>query len=93
MLNKFLLAQMKRGRVGTVFGRCRREYVCTIDGGDVMTNQVYALILAAGVTAGTTLWDTIINLITDPPSVVYDGEWVTGCNRVVRHFFGESIRG
>ena len=48
-----------------------------------MTNQVYALILAAGVTAGTTLWDTIINLITDPPSVVCDGEWVAGCNRVV----------
>ncbi|MBR4317236.1 MAG: hypothetical protein IKT85_00635, partial [Kiritimatiellae bacterium] len=47
-----------------------------------MVNQFAAMVLAVGVTAGAMFTDVIINLFTDPPSIVCEEGWITGCERV-----------
>ena len=47
-----------------------------------MVNHFAAMVLAVGVAAGSLFTDVIINLFTDPPSIVCEEGWITSCERV-----------
>ena len=43
----------------------------------VMVNHFAAMVLAVGVTASAMFSDVIVDLVTDPPSIVCEEGWVT----------------
>ena len=47
-----------------------------------MVNPVLSMVLAVGVTAGAMFSDVIVDLVTDPPSIVCEEAWVTDCERI-----------
>ena len=47
-----------------------------------MFHQVSVLFLAAGVTAGAMLYNVVVDLFTDPPTIVCEEGWITDCERV-----------
>ena len=42
-----------------------------------MMNPMFSMVLAVGVTAGAMFMDVIVDLVTDPPSIVCEEGWVT----------------
>ncbi|MBQ9694781.1 MAG: RHS repeat protein, partial [Kiritimatiellae bacterium] len=48
----------------------------------MMVNHAFSMLLVAGLAAGVALWDAVIDLVTDPPAVVCEGDWLSGCERV-----------
>ena len=47
-----------------------------------MMNPVVSMVLAVGVTASAMFSDVIVDLVTDPPSIVCEEAWVTDCERI-----------